>query len=260
MITKRNIILSNIRTRIISAQRFKEREMSHIVLRDVRKTYRMGTSVITALDGISLEIESGEFAVVLGPSGSGKTTLLNILGGLESPDGGDVLMDGEPIANLSEARLTLYRRHKVGFIFQFFNLLPTLTAFENVSLSAEMANGRGLDPAEMLQRVGLGDRVDHYPGQLSGGQQQRVAVARALAKNPALVLADEPTGSLDVETGIDVLRVMRTLSRETGQTFVIVTHNSAISMIADRVIRLSSGKVHNIVENPEPFEPDEIEW
>jgi putative ABC transport system ATP-binding protein len=234
--------------------------MSHIVLRDVRKTYRMGSSLITALDGVSLEIKSGEFAVVLGPSGSGKTTLLNILGGLESPDGGEVLMDGEPIAHLSDARLTLYRRYKVGFIFQFFNLLPTLTALENVSLSAEMANGRGLDAAEMLRRVGLGDRVDHYPGQLSGGQQQRVAVARALAKNPALVLADEPTGSLDVETGIDVLRVMRALNRETGQTFVIVTHNSAISTIADRVIRLGSGKVQTVIENPEPFEPDEIEW
>jgi putative ABC transport system ATP-binding protein len=234
--------------------------MSHIILRDVRKTYRMGSSVITALDGISLDIQAGEFAVVLGPSGSGKTTLLNILGGLESPDSGTVTMDGEPIAHLSEAKLTLYRRRKVGFVFQFFNLLPTLTALENVALSAEMGDGGGLDPAEMLGRVGLGDRVDHYPGQLSGGQQQRVAVARALAKNPALVLADEPTGSLDVETGIDVLRTMRALNRETGQTFVIVTHNSAISMIADRVIRLGSGRVQNVIENPDPFEPDEIDW
>jgi putative ABC transport system ATP-binding protein len=234
--------------------------MGQIVLRDVRKTYHMGSSVITALDGISLEIKPAEFTVVLGPSGSGKTTLLNILGGLESPDSGDVCMDGEPVANVSDARLTLYRRHKVGFVFQFFNLLPTLTALENVSLAAEMANRHGLDPADMLRRVGLGDRLDHYPGQLSGGQQQRVAIARALAKNPALVLADEPTGSLDAETGIDVLRTMRALNRETGQTFVLVTHNSAISMIADRVIRLGSGKVQSVIENPEPFEPDDIEW
>lgn len=244
--------------------------MSHIVLRDVRKTYRMGSSVITALDGVSLEIEAGEFAVVLGPSGSGKTTLLNILGGLESPDApsngrpGEVWVGGENIAGLHNGKLTAYRRHRVGFVFQFFNLLPTLTALENVALSAEMgnsrANGRAHDPAEMLARVGLGDRTDHYPGQLSGGQQQRVAVARALAKNPALVLADEPTGSLDVQTGIDVLKVMRALNRETGQTFVIVTHNSAISMIADRVIRLGSGRVQNVITNPDPFEPDEIEW
>jgi len=234
--------------------------MSQIALRDVRKTYRMGTNVITALDGVSLDIEAGEFAVILGPSGSGKTTLLNILGGLEAPDSGEVVVGGENIAGLGNGSLTAYRRHKVGFIFQFFNLLPTLTAEENVSLAAEMANGRGYAPAEMLQRVGLADRIDHYPGQLSGGQQQRVAVARALAKNPALVLADEPTGSLDVDTGVEVLRVMRDLNRETGQTFVVVTHNSAISMIADRVIRLGSGKTQTIIHNPEPFEPNEIEW
>ncbi|MBN2305695.1 MAG: ABC transporter ATP-binding protein [Anaerolineae bacterium] len=238
--------------------------MSHIVLRDVRKTYRMGNNLITALDGVSLEIEAGQLTVVLGPSGSGKTTLLNLLGGLESPDSGSVRVGDQDIAGLKNGKLTAYRRHNVGFVFQFFNLLPTLTALENVALSAEMADGyaygRAHDPAEMLARVGLGDRTDHYPGQLSGGQQQRVAVARALAKNPALVLADEPTGSLDVQTGIDVLKVMRALNRETGQTFVLVTHNSAIAGIADRVIRVGSGKVQNIINNPDPFEPDEIEW
>jgi putative ABC transport system ATP-binding protein len=234
--------------------------MSHIVVKDIRKTYRMGNSTITALDGISLAIKAGEFVVVLGPSGSGKTTLLNILGGLEAPDSGEVLVGSQNIAGLNNGKLTQYRRQNVGFIFQFFNLLPTLSALENVSLSAEMVNGRGREPAEMLARVGLGDRTDHYPGQLSGGQQQRVAVARALAKNPALVLADEPTGSLDVQTGIDVLRVMRELNRETGQTFIIVTHNSAISMIADRVIRIGSGKVQHVIQNPVPFEPDDIEW
>ncbi|NDJ75494.1 MAG: ABC transporter ATP-binding protein [Chloroflexi bacterium] len=234
--------------------------MSHIVMRNVRKTYQMGTNTITALDGVSIEINAGEFVVVLGPSGSGKTTLLNVLGGLESPNSGDVIVDGENIAGLQNGKLTAYRRHSVGFIFQFFNLLPTLTALENVGLSAEMSKNGSYPPHDILERVGLDDRLDHYPGQLSGGQQQRVAVARALAKKPALVLADEPTGSLDVQTGIDVLQVMRNLNRETGQSFVVVTHNSAIAQIADRVIRLGSGKVHTVIENPTPFEPDEVEW
>jgi putative ABC transport system ATP-binding protein len=234
--------------------------MSHISMYDVCKTYRIGNNVITALDGLSLEIEAGEFAVVLGPSGSGKTTLLNILGGLESPDSGSVLVGDEAVGTLSERKLTVYRRHRVGFVFQFFNLLPTLTALENVGLAAEMSANGAYDPQDILQRVALGDRVDHYPGQLSGGQQQRVAVARALAKKPALVLADEPTGSLDVQTGIEVLQVMRQLNRETGQTFVVVTHNSAIAQIADRVIRLGSGQVHNMITNPTPYEPDEVEW
>jgi putative ABC transport system ATP-binding protein len=234
--------------------------MSHISMYNVRKTYRLGSNIIVALDHLSLEIEAGEFAVVLGPSGSGKTTLLNILGGMESPDSGTVLAGGEAIATFSENKLTTYRRHKVGFIFQFFNLLPTLTALENVALAAEMAANGAYQPHDVLAQVGLGDRFDHYPGQLSGGQQQRVAVARALAKKPALVLADEPTGSLDVQTGIDVLRVMRTLNRQTGQTFVIVTHNAAIARIADRVIYLRSGTVQDMVLNPTPAEPDEIDW
>jgi putative ABC transport system ATP-binding protein len=198
--------------------------------------------------------------VILGPSGSGKTTLLNLLGGLEAADAGAIVVGGQDVTQLTEAALTRYRRHKVGFIFQFFNLLPTLTALENVDMAAEMAGADAHDPREVLEMVGLGDRMDHYPGQLSGGQQQRVAVARALAKNPALVLADEPTGSLDVETGVGVLKVMRDLNRRTGQTFVVVTHNSAISTIADRVIRIGSGKMHMVVENPDPFEPDEVDW
>jgi len=233
---------------------------AHIILKDVRKTYGMGSTTVTALDGLSLEINQGDFAVILGPSGSGKTTFLNVLGGLESPTSGSVRISGEDIATLSQPKLTQYRRHQVGFIFQFFNLLPTLTAEENVAMSNEMVGGKGFDPTDMLARVGLGDRTDHYPGQLSGGQQQRVAIARALTKKPALVLADEPTGSLDVETGIEVLKVMRQLNRETGQTFVIVTHNSAIAQIADRVIRVGSGKVHNVIVNDMPFEPEEVDW
>lgn len=234
--------------------------MSHIIMRNVCKTYRMGSTVVKALDNFSLEIEAGEFAVVLGPSGSGKTTFLNILGGLEAPDSGEVIVHGENIARFNDRQLTAYRRKQVGFVFQFFNLLPTLTALENVSMSAEMVNGHGLSADTMLERVGLGTHAAHYPGQLSGGQQQRVAVARALAKNPALVLADEPTGSLDVETGIDVLKVMRQLNRETHQTFVLVTHNSAIAQMADRVIRVGSGSVQRIIQNAAPYEPEEVEW
>lgn len=234
--------------------------MSHIIMRNVSKRYHMGSTQVTALDGFSMEVPAGEFAVVLGPSGSGKTTFLNILGGLEAADSGEVVVDGQNLVGMSERDLTAYRRRKVGFIFQFFNLLPTLTAEENVAMSAEMVDGQGFNPREILAQVGLGDRLDHYPGQLSGGQQQRVAVARALAKKPALVLADEPTGSLDVQTGVEVLKAMRQLNRETKQTFIIVTHNSAIAQIADRVIRVGSGKVHNVIHNPSPFEPDEVDW
>ena len=240
--------------------------MSHIELHEIRKTYQVGENIVTALDGFSVDIEAGEFAVVLGPSGSGKTTFLNILGGLEQADSGEIIVDGERISGLSEAKLTAYRRHKVGFVFQFFNLLPTLTALENVRLSAEMEEKKSVSvqrpysAQEVLERVGLGDRMEHYPGQLSGGQQQRVAVARALAKNPALVLADEPTGSLDFSTGIDVLEVMRSLNREAGQTFVLVTHNSAIAQMADRVIRVGDGVVHSVDLNPQPVEPRNLRW
>ena len=234
--------------------------MSHIELKSVCKSYRLGANTVTALQDFSVEIESGEFAVILGPSGSGKTTFLNILGGLEQATSGEVRVDGEVISALPEAKLTNYRRRKVGFVFQFFNLLPTLSALENVMLTAEMSNGQGGNPHEYMQRVGLGDRMDHYPGQLSGGQQQRVAVARALAKRPALVLADEPTGSLDIQTGIEVLDVMRTLNRETGQTFVLVTHNAVIAQMADRVVRVGNGEVHRVEKNANPLEPRQLSW
>jgi len=237
-----------------------ESSVSHIELKVVGKTYRLGTNTVTALHDFSVEIESGEFAVILGPSGSGKTTFLNILGGLEQVTSGEVRVDGELISVLPEAKLTNYRRRKVGFVFQFFNLLPTLSALENVMLTAEMGNRQGGDPKQYLERVGLGDRMDHYPGQLSGGQQQRVAVARALAKRPALVLADEPTGSLDIQTGIEVLAVMRTLNRETGQTFVLVTHNAVIAQMADRVVRVGNGEVHSVEKNASPLEPRQLSW
>ena len=219
----------------------------------------MGSNTIRALNNLSLEIQQGEFVVVLGPSGSGKTTFLNLLGGLERPDSGEIIVGGELVSQMNEGALTGYRRRKVGFVFQFFNLLPTLTAQENVALTAEMAED-GYDPRAMLERVKLGDRADHYPGLLSGGQQQRVAIARSLAKKPALVLADEPTGSLDIETGIDVLDVMHTLNRESGQTIVLVTHNAAIAQIADRVIHISNGAVHHVETNATPIAPRALSW
>ena len=231
----------------------------HITLKNVCKSYRMGSNTIRALNNLSLEIQQGEFVVVLGPSGSGKTTFLNLLGGLERPDSGEIVVGGELVSQMNEGALTAYRRRKVGFVFQFFNLLPTLTAQENVALTAEMAED-GYDPRAMLERVKLGDRADHYPGQLSGGQQQRVAIARSLAKKPALVLADEPTGSLDLQTGIEVLEVMRTLNRESGQTILLVTHNSAIAQIADRVIHLSNGAVLRVETNPAPVAPGALSW
>jgi putative ABC transport system ATP-binding protein len=233
--------------------------MSHICLKNVCKEYRMGNNIIHALNNLSLEIEQGEFVVVLGPSGSGKTTFLNILGGLERADSGDIVVGGETVNQMNEDTLTAYRRRKVGFVFQFFNLLPTLTALENVALTAEMAKD-GYNPQTMLERVKLGDRSEHYPGQLSGGQQQRVAIARSLAKKPALVLADEPTGSLDIETGIDVLEVMHDLNRETGQTIVLVTHNAAIAQIADRVVHVSNGGVHKVDTNANPLAPRALSW
>lgn len=234
--------------------------MSYIILKNVCKSYQMGKNVIHALHNISMEVEKGEFAVVLGPSGSGKTTFLNILGGLEMADSGDVCVESQSITGFADAQLTEYRRGKVGFVFQFFNLLPTLSALENVMLTAEMSKNVGYTPQQLLECVHLGDRMDHYPGQLSGGQQQRVAIARALAKNPALVLADEPTGSLDVETGIEVLDVMRNLNRETGQTFVLVTHNSVIAQMADRIIRVGSGTVQDIELNSAPLEARQLHW
>jgi putative ABC transport system ATP-binding protein len=233
--------------------------MSQISLKDVSKRYRVGNTVVRAVEHLSMEIERGEFVVILGPSGSGKTTLLNLLGGLECADEGNICVDDEWINQMDENALTLYRRRKVGFIFQFFNLLPTLTARENVALTSEMG-ANSYDPHVLLEQVKLGDRMEHYPGQLSGGQQQRVAIARALAKKPALVLADEPTGSLDVETGIEVLDVMRSLNRETGQTFVVVTHNAAIAQMADRVIRIGNGAVQRVDMNPSPLNPRELSW
>jgi len=228
-------------------------------LTDVWKTYRMGIVDVHALRGINLEIEMGEFVVVLGPSGSGKTTLLNLVGGIDTPTKGDIIFNGTKISSLSDAELTMHRRKNIGFIFQFFNLIPTLTAKENVMLAAELVK-KPRDPDEVLEIVGLRHRADHFPSELSGGEQQRVAIARALIKNPPLILADEPTGSLDFETGKMILRVMRDINRNENVTFILVTHNSVIADMADRIVHLKDGKIARVITNDEPSEPEELSW
>lgn len=228
-------------------------------LESVWKIYKMGAVEVVALKDVNLEIEKGDFVVVLGPSGCGKTTMLNIIGGIDTPTRGRVIFNGTDVSALDEEKLTLYRRQNVGFIFQFFNLIPTLTARENVMLTADLVD-EPRDVNEVLDIVGLADRANHFPSELSGGEQQRVAIARALIKNPPLILADEPTGSLDFETGKAVLRVMREINREEGVTFILVTHNSVIAEMADKVIYLKDGRVDRIVEVEHPLDPDELHW
>ncbi|HFC08776.1 MAG TPA: ABC transporter ATP-binding protein [Chloroflexi bacterium] len=237
---------------------------SLIALRDVSKTYRMGEVEVHALRGLHLEIPRGQFVVLLGPSGSGKTTTLNLLGGLDRPTSGQVLVEGEDITQYDDRRLTAYRAQKVGFVFQFFNLIPTLTAAENIAFALELTTrDRAVirrRTAELLALVGLEDRGNHFPSQLSGGEQQRVAIARALAGRPSILLADEPTGNLDVETGRQVLRALRDLNREAGVTVVLVTHNTAIAPMADRIVRLHSGTVaaDELVSTPQA--PESLNW
>jgi len=223
------------------------------------KSYQMGEVTVHALRGIDMEIYEGELLVLLGPSGSGKSTLLNLIGGMDSPTSGRIKLRETDIANFSERQLTAYRREHVGFIFQFFNLIPTLTARENVELAAQISPAP-LPVDEMLDMVGLLDRADHFPSQLSGGEQQRVAIARAVCKNPEVVLGDEPTGALDYETGKLVLEVLREVHRSSGKTVVLVTHNVAIAGMANRVVRLRSGKIQEITVNPEPVEAKDLRW
>ena len=228
-------------------------------LEGVTKQYEVGDAVVYALRDVSLDIQEGQFVVLLGPSGSGKTTLLNMIGGLDVPTRGQIWVGGSEITNMNEASLTMYRRRQVGFIFQFFNLVPSLTAGENVEMVAELTgNKRNAIPA--LRSVGLGDRIGHFPAQLSGGEQQRVAIARALAKGPSILLGDEPTGDLDYETGKMILGLMRRINRSENATILLVTHNVAISRMADRVIRMRSGEIveDRAVENP--IHPEDLEW
>ncbi|MBR0537761.1 MAG: ABC transporter ATP-binding protein [Clostridia bacterium] len=233
--------------------------MSFIELKHVYKQYKMGEITIKALDGISFGIEQGELALVVGPSGAGKTTVLNILGGIDNCDDGVVRVGGENIANFSSRRLSVYRRQDVGFVFQFYNLVPNLTAFENVELAAALSS-RGLSPRRMLERVGLSKRMDNFPSQLSGGEQQRVAIARALAKNPKLLLCDEPTGALDTGTGKQILELLQNTSLETGMTVVIITHNTSLTPMADRVITMKSGRLQRIAINDNPLPVKRLEW
>jgi putative ABC transport system ATP-binding protein len=238
--------------------------LAQVRLDNVTKSYRMGEVRVDALRGIDLEVMMGDFVVVVGPSGSGKTTTLNLIGGLDSPSGGELFVDGVDIAGYDDRKLTAYRREKIGFIFQFFNLLPTLTARENVEFALELIerNGRKVQrrAEELLDKVGLGDRAEHFPYQLSGGEQQRVAIARALAKDPRILLADEPTGNLDFRMGQRVLRVMQDLNRNEGRTVLLVTHNTAIGRMGNRVVHLRDGRVAGIDENELVQDAEEIEW
>lgn len=233
--------------------------MSYIeVVKEVKK-YTMGDTVIAANDGVSFSVEKGEIALILGPSGAGKSTVLNILGGMDQCDSGKVIVDGTDIAGFDAKQLTTYRRKDVGFVFQFYNLVPNLTARENVELSAQIVP-EALDAAEILTQVGLGDRLDHFPAQLSGGEQQRVTIARAIAKKPKLLLCDEPTGALDYETGKQILAILEKTARETGTTVLINTHNSALAPMADRVIHINDAKVRKMEKNTHPIPIASISW
>jgi putative ABC transport system ATP-binding protein len=234
---------------------------AQIRMEGVTKTYEVGSSKVHALNGVDLVIPAGQFVVILGPSGSGKTTLLNVIGAIDDPTSGSLIAADKQLAELGEDERTAYRRKTVGFVFQFFNLIPTLTARENVELIAELTGDDGATRAtEALGWVGLEDRMDHFPSQLSGGEQQRVAIARALAKHPPLLLCDEPTGELDFETGRNILGLIRRLNREQGQTVLLVTHNAAIGETADRVLRLHSGEIvdDRLIDSPIPAEA--LEW
>ena len=233
--------------------------MPAICAQNIVRSFQNGESEIRALDDISFEIDNGEFTIVLGPSGAGKTTLLNIIGGMDSPTSGHLLVSGTDIASLNKRELTEYRRNSVGFVFQFYNLMANLTAKENVELAVEMCKD-AYSPEEMLKKVGLGERMNNFPAQLSGGEQQRVSIARALAKNPSIILCDEPTGALDYQTGKAVLKLLHDMCREQKKSVIIVTHNAALKDMADKVIHIKNGHAEWIekIENPKQIE--EIEW
>ncbi|CAM3563695.1 ABC transporter ATP-binding protein [Pseudostreptobacillus hongkongensis] len=233
--------------------------MSYIELENVVKKFKVFNNKIIANNNISFSLEKGEFVVILGTSGAGKSTLLNILGGMEKPDSGNIFIDGKNIAKFNNKELTDYRRFDVGFIFQFYNLLPNLTALENVELATDIANNT-VDSYEILRELGLYERANNFPSQLSGGEQQRVSIARAIAKMPKILLCDEPTGALDYKTGIQVLKLLKKLSKDKNITVIIVTHNSAISEIADKIIHIHDAKIKNIDINTSPKNVEELEW
>ncbi|MGN0667053.1 MAG: ABC transporter ATP-binding protein [Huintestinicola sp.] len=233
--------------------------MSFVSVKNVYKRYKMGEITISASDGISFDIEKGEFVVITGASGAGKTTVLNLIGGMDSCDEGSIIVDGNDIAKYNSKQLTAYRRNDIGFVFQFYNLVQNLTAIENVELATQICKD-SLDPAEVLRLVGLEDRMNNFPAQLSGGEQQRVSIARAIAKSPKLLLCDEPTGALDYNTGKTILGLLQKTCREKGVTVIVITHNSAITPMADRVIKIKNSKVSKILLNPNPSPVEDIEW
>ena len=233
--------------------------MAFVELKDVYKRYKMGEVTITASDGVSFSVEKGEFVVIVGASGAGKTTMLNMLGGMDTCDEGQIIVDGQDIAKLTTKEMTAYRRYDIGFVFQFYNLVQNLTAKENVELASQIGKN-ALDPEKVLKAVGLGDRMSNFPAQLSGGEQQRVAIARALAKSPKLLLCDEPTGALDYATGKVILKLLQDTCREKGMTVIVITHNQAIAPMADRVIKMKSAKISEITVNEDPVPVENIEW
>jgi putative ABC transport system ATP-binding protein len=232
---------------------------SFVELVDVKKYYRMGEVTINAVDGIDFQIEKGEFVVIVGPSGAGKTTVLNILGGMDTCSEGNILVDGIDISTFNTKQLTNYRRDDIGFVFQFYNLIQNLTALENVELALQICKNP-LNADDILKQVGLGERLKNFPAQLSGGEQQRVSIARALAKNPKLLLCDEPTGALDYNTGKAILKLLQDTCRQSGMTVIVITHNSAIAPMADRVIKIKNGKVSKMTVNENPVSVETIEW
>lgn len=233
--------------------------MSFISFENITREYHVGENTIKALDNISFGFERSTFNVVLGQSGAGKTTVLNLLGGMDSPSAGEIVVDGQKISGMTQRELTTYRRNKIGFVFQFYNLVPNLTALENVQLAQEICKNP-LDPKEVIKKVGLEHRMFNFPGQLSGGEQQRVSIARALAKNPQIVLCDEPTGALDSETGRMVLKLIQDVARDLEKTVIIVTHNIVIAEMAQTVLHMKDGKVSEMTHNPHPKSAEEIVW